>query len=118
MCIAEGIMTRRCLPLRRQCMTFEFDHRSASGAVLHYTCSFGCFDNGCLAEVFLKNTKAGSDSDSNTREAAIMCSIALQHNAPVEVLRKAALRNADGSPSTPVDRALDIVVEDTCGAAT
>jgi ribonucleoside-diphosphate reductase alpha chain len=102
-------MTRGRLPPRRGCTTFEFDHKSASGAVLHYTCSFGRFDTGRLAEVFLQNTKAGSDSDSNAREAAIMCSIALQYGAPIDVLRKAALRNANNTASTPLGHALDLI---------
>jgi hypothetical protein len=102
-------MTREHLPPRRGCATFEFDHKSASGAALHYTCSLGYFDTGRLAEVFLQNTKAGSDSDSNAREAAIMCSIALQYGAPVDVLRKAVLRNADNTASTPLGHAPDLI---------
>jgi hypothetical protein len=103
------VTTRERPPDRRSCTTFEFDHRSASGATLHYTCSYGGFADGRLSEVFLQNTKAGSDSDGNARESAIMCSIALQHGAPVEILRKAALRNADNSASTPLGHALDII---------
>jgi len=102
-------MTRERLPPRRGCATFKFDHKSASGAILHYTCGFGRFDSGRVAEVFLQNRKAGSDSDSNAREAATMYSIALQFGAPIDVLRKAALRNADNTASTPLGHVLDLI---------
>jgi len=38
---------------------------------------FGRFTDGNLAEVFITNGKAGSDSDANARDAAIITSIAL-----------------------------------------
>jgi hypothetical protein len=95
---------RERLPNRRLSVTFEFETHG-----LRYVCSHSRFADGRLAEVFLQNHKPGSQSDSNAREAAIMCSIALQYGAPVDVLRKAALRNADNTASTPLGHALDLI---------
>ena len=67
------------------------------------------FHDGRLAEIFLTNGKCGSDADEAARDNAVVCSLALQHNVPVEVIRKALLRNCDGSGSGPLTVALDII---------
>ena len=67
------------------------------------------FPDGRLAEIFLTNGKCGSDADEAARDNAVVCSLALQHNVPVEVIRKALLRNCDGSGSGPLTVALDII---------
>src|SRR5262245_41719199 len=82
-------MTRKRLPNRRSSGTFEFDVGS-----LHYACSFSRFSDGRVGELFLQNTKAGSQSDANARESAIAASLALQFGCPLETLRGAVLRNA------------------------
>jgi hypothetical protein len=97
---------REHLPSRRASVAFEFETHS-----LRYVCSYSCFADGRLAEIFLQNHKPGSQSDSNARESAIMASIALQYGAPVDVLRGAVLRNADGSASCPLGAALDLITK-------
>jgi hypothetical protein len=100
-------VTRERLPNRRPSVTFEFETYS-----LRYVCSYSCFADGRLAEIFLQNHKPGSQSDSNARESAIMASIALQYGAPIDVLRGAVLREANGSASCPLGTALDIIAGD------
>jgi hypothetical protein len=97
-------MTRERLPNRRPSITFELTANN-----LHYTCTVSHFADGRVGELFLQNTKAGSQSDANARESAIAASLALQFGCPLETLRGAVLRNADGSASTPLGRALDII---------
>jgi ribonucleoside-diphosphate reductase alpha chain len=99
-------MSREPLPHRRLAETFDFE---ISG--LHYTCTIGRYPDGRLAEIFLQNTKAGSQSDGNARESAIAASLALQFGCPSETLRGAVLRNPNGSPCTPLGAALDHVAE-------
>src|SRR5215471_2029459 len=98
---------RERLPNRRASTNFEFELQG-----FHYTGSYSQFRDGRPAEIFLQNHKAGSQSDANARESAIAASIALQYGAPLKVLRKAVLRNADGSASTPLGKVLDLIAEE------
>jgi hypothetical protein len=95
---------RERLPNRRASTTFELDVGN-----LHYTCSFSCFADGRVGELFLSNTKAGSQSDANARDSAVAASFALQFGCPVETLRCAVLRNSDGTAATPLGAALDVI---------
>ena len=94
------------LPDRRASLTFTFEL-----AGLRYTATISRFADERLAEIFLANHKAGSAADTAARDAAIACSLALQHGADVEVIRRALTRNANGNASGPLGVALDIVVE-------
>jgi ribonucleoside-diphosphate reductase alpha chain len=68
------------------------------------------FPDGRLGEIFLTNGKCGSDSDVSARDAAIVASIALQHGVPIEVLRKALMRDSQGQPAGPLGVVLDLLV--------
>ena len=92
---------RRRLPNRRRSENFA------------YTCTFSRFpDTGEIAEVFLNNHKVNSHADVSARDAAVVCSIALQGNVPIDTIRRALIRNADGTASGPLGVALDLI----CGA--
>jgi ribonucleoside-diphosphate reductase alpha chain len=80
-------------------------------AGLRYTCTIGRFSDGRVGEVFLQNHKPSSQSDSNARDAAVAASLALQFGCPLEVLRRALLRDSQGRPSTPLGAALDRIAE-------
>jgi len=95
---------RERLPDRRPCETFDFECNN-----LHYTASISRYADGRLAEIFLGNAKAGSHSDAAAKDSAVVASIAFQHGVPVETIRRALLRDARGSPSSPLGAALDIV---------
>jgi hypothetical protein len=95
-------VTRRRLPNRRAALSFALE---VGG--LHYVVSIGRFEDGSLAEVFISNGKAGSDSDTAARDSAVVASIALQYGVPLEVIRHALMRNRDGSACGPLGAALD-----------
>jgi len=97
---------RTRLPNRRACEHFNF---SCNG--LRYTASIGRFPDGSLAEIFVSNAKAGSHSDAAAKDAAVVCSIALQHGVPVETIRHALLRDPRGVASSPLGAALDLIGE-------
>jgi hypothetical protein len=100
-------MTARVrLPNRRLAETFEVEC-----AGLRYTATVGRFADGSVAELFLNNHKSNSASDANARDAAIICSLALQNGVPLETIRRALLRDAQDRPSTPLGCALDIIAE-------
>ena len=95
---------RHRLPNRRFSETFGFE---CTG--LKYTATASWFDDGRLGEVFVGNHRADSHADACAKDAAILSSIALQFGAPLDVLRRALLRDSQGSPSTPIGFALDLL---------
>jgi hypothetical protein len=98
---------RERLPNRRPSLTFEFQV-----AGLRYTCTVSCYRGGRIAELFISNHKTNSAADTAARDSAIMASIALQHGADVELLRKALCRDSHGRPSGPLGAALDRIAGD------
>ena len=95
---------RERLRNRRRSETFALELHG-----LRYLASFSRFDDSRVAEVFLQSLKPASQSDSNARDSAIAASLALQFGCPLDVLRRALLRDAQGRASTPLGVALDIV---------
>ena len=93
---------RERLPNRRPSTTFAFNcgpHR--------YVATVSNFPGtDRLAEVFL-NGRAGSDTDAAAKDSAVVASIALQYGTPVDAIRKALLRDAQGNASSPLGNALD-----------
>jgi hypothetical protein len=101
-------MTARTrLPDRRPSATFDF---AVNG--LRYTATVSYFADGRLGEIFLANHKTNSTADINARDAAIAFSIAVQHGADPEVIRRALCRNSNGSASGPLGIALDLIAAD------
>jgi ribonucleoside-diphosphate reductase alpha chain len=97
-------MSRERLRNRRRSETFTLEVNG-----LHYVASFSRFDDGRVAEVFLQDRKPASQSDANARDSAIAASLALQFGCPLDVLRRALLRDAQGRASTPLGVALDLI---------
>jgi hypothetical protein len=93
------------LPDRRASETFELE---AGG--LHYTCTVSRFSDGSLGELFLNNHRTNSDADIAARDSAIAFSIAVQHGADPEIIRKALSRDSQGRASGPLAAALDIII--------
>lgn len=46
----------------------------------------------------------------NAQDAAVVCSLALQYGVPLDVIRKALMRDSQGRPSGPLGAALDLIV--------
>ena len=93
---------RQRLPGRRLAETFELEV-----AGLRYTATFGRFPDGRIGELFLNNHKSNSTADVNARDAAIVCSIAIQFGADIETIRRALCRDTQGRASGPLGAALD-----------
>jgi ribonucleoside-diphosphate reductase alpha chain len=100
------IMTRVRLHNRRASENFSF-HCGGQ----RYTATFSTSPDGEIAEIFLSNGKTGSDSDAAARDSAVVCSIALQFGAPIDLIRKALLRDPRGVASSPLGTALDVLME-------
>lgn len=97
---------RRHLPNRRPTETFEVESQG-----LKFTASIGRFADGRVAEIFLQNHKAGSMAGINAQDAAVVCSLALQHGVPLETIRRALMRDSQGRASGPLAAALDLIME-------
>jgi hypothetical protein len=101
---------RRRLPNRRTSVTFPFRCEP-----FEYIATISRFPDGALAEIFISNGKAGSGSDTAAKDAAVVCSIALQYGVPVDVIRRALLRDPRGVASSPLGVALDLTASDAEG---
>jgi hypothetical protein len=103
---------RQRLPNRRHNESFTFELNG-----LRFTATISRFANGRISELFLNNHKAGNQSDTNARDAAIILSFALQHGADINAIRRALCRDSSGHPLSPVGAALDLLAaeqERTC----
>jgi hypothetical protein len=98
--------SRERLPNRRGCESFTFELNG-----LGFTATVSRFTDGRIGELFLNNHKAGNQSDTNARDAAIVLSFALQHGADIESLRCALCRDSQGCPLGPIAMALDLLAD-------
>jgi hypothetical protein len=98
------VALRQRLPNRRASETFTFELNG-----LRFTATVSRFADGHIAELFLNNHKAGNQTDTNARDAAILLSFALQYGADIDVIRRALCRDAQGHPLGPVAQALDLI---------
>jgi hypothetical protein len=101
---SKAITGRQRLPNRRGHELLDFEHGG-----IRYTAGVGRFEDGRPAEIFLNTAKHGTAVDTNARDAAVAASLLLQHVCPLETLRRALTRNADGSASGALARALDLL---------
>jgi hypothetical protein len=74
---------------------------------LPFTVGISKYADGRVAEVFINNHKAGSAAGIMASDLAVVCSIALQYGVPIEVIRNALSRDAQGKASSPLGAALD-----------
>jgi hypothetical protein len=79
---------REHLPSRRASTTFDFEC-----ADLRYVCSYSCYADGRIGELFLGNHKSNSAADTSARE----------------VVRRALCRDSNGKANSPLGTALDFI---------
>ena len=96
--------SRLRLPNRRESITFDVD---AFG--LTFTVTASRFDDGTIAETFIRNHKADSAAGIMASDYAIAASLAFQFGCPAETLRKALSRDAQGRATGPLGIALDLL---------
>ncbi len=102
-----GLTLRERLPDRRGCEGFDVE---ALGLRFHAT--VGRFADGRVSEVFITNHKAGSMAGILASDSAVLCSLALQYGVPLDVIRKALMRDARGNASGPLGVVLDQLAEE------
>ena len=95
-------MNRRRLTDRRLAETFQLE---VGGQ--RYTCTVGRFADDSIGELFLDSFKSNSTADTSARDSAITFSIAVQHGADPEAIRRALCRDGQGRATGPLGTALD-----------
>jgi hypothetical protein len=99
---------RSRLPNRREHELVTF--QTADG--FRYTAGLGYFADGQLGEIFLNADKVGTAIETAARDSAVVASLALQHGASPEAIRRALSRNENGEASGPLGALLDLLVAD------
>jgi hypothetical protein len=79
---------RERLPNRRLHWLYRFE---CDGQI--YTGGIGRFEDGRIAEIFINGAKVGTAAETNAQDAAIVASLALQHDCPIETIRHALARS-------------------------
>jgi hypothetical protein len=100
----EAMGARERLRNRRGAETIALEF-----AGLRYVVTVGRYDDGRLAECFIRNHKNNSAADVNARDAGILLSLCLQHGCPAETIARAISRNSDGSASGVIGAVLDLI---------
>jgi hypothetical protein len=99
---------RNRLPNRRPAESFEVE---VEGLV--YIATIGRFTDGTIGELFLSSHRVNSSADTAARDSGVVLSIALQHGADLETIRRALCRDSQGRASGPLGAALDIIMAST-----
>jgi hypothetical protein len=98
---------RNRLPDRRGCELIDFESMG-----LRFTAGVGHYPDGRVGEIFIDNHKAGSAIGTRVRDSAIVLSLAIQHGADLESIRRALGRNGDGHALGPLGVVLDLLVQE------
>jgi ribonucleoside-diphosphate reductase alpha chain len=93
---------RRRLRNRRASITFDVE---AFG--LMFTVTASRFDDGTIAETFIRNHKCTSAAGIMASDSAVAASLALQYGCPAEILARALSRDSANRPTGPLGIALD-----------
>lgn len=83
---------RHRLPNRRRCEFIDTQFRGRK-----YTIVVNRFTNGKIGEIFIEPTKTGTDLSEDSRDSAIIVSVALQFRTPLEALLDTVLANNGGA---------------------
>jgi hypothetical protein len=98
------------LPPRRHAETFEFIHEGHRYQVtLGFYMEADGVTPGRLGEIFMNAGKIGTALDIAVRDTAIAVSIALQHGADPEALRRAFLRDGAGRAEGVFGKLFDLM---------
>lgn len=99
-------MSRQTLPFRRSHEAFNFYHWQQK-----FIAGIGHDDRGNIREIWLNSGKTGTQAETLARDSAVLLSLALQHNVPLDAMRKAIMRDLDGKASGPIGKLLDLLAD-------
>ena len=102
---------RETMPQRRRSFNVEFTHEYELGKPFRYRATVGLYPDGRVGELFLNFQRHHTPMDAMAQDAAIAMSLALQYGCPLDILRGALSRDAEGYAASPFGHLLDKVVE-------
>ena len=102
----DHVHVRKRLPNRRAATSFDFEQNR-----IRFVATYSPFADGGVGEIFISSHKAGSHLNAYVRDLGVAASLALQFGCSLDTLRRALLRNADGSPATPLGAAIDAITD-------
>jgi hypothetical protein len=91
--------------------TFELRHGNMNAT---FMITLGRYPDGTIGEVFISGAKAGSEFEAIARDGAVLLSIALQYGVPLETIRHAITREANGNPSTIIGAVVEQIAIFKC----
>jgi hypothetical protein len=101
-------MTRQTLPQRRPHEVFDFYHWDRK-----FIAGIGrAYPDGPVREVWINTGRSGEQMETLARDSAVLLSLALQYDVPLEAIRKAMMRDMDGSASGPMGALVDRLFDD------
>jgi len=95
---------RRELPMRRRCETFDLPF---GGLAKSHMVTIGFYNDGTPGEVFINGGKSGEQVEAIARDGAVLLSMALQYGVPLDTVRHAITRDAQGAPSSIIGAVVD-----------
>lgn len=96
---------RQTLPQRRAHEVFSFEHWGQ-----RFHAGIGrASPSAPIQEVWINTGKSGTQAETLARDSAVILSIALQYGVPLDDLRHAIMRDANGSASGPIGALLDLL---------
>jgi hypothetical protein len=99
---------RQRLPNRRPCSSLVFRHNGGP-----YNLTIGFYADGRVGETFIDGPRIGSEVAHLVHDVAMLISIAIQYQVPVEVVRGAVSRTeVTGSAHSIAGAVLDIVASE------
>src|SRR5262245_45166815 len=96
----DQVHARKRLPNRRAATSSDFEHNG-----IGFVTTYLHFADGGIGEIFISTHKPGSHLNACVRDLSLAASLALQ-GCSLDTLRRAPLRNADGSLATALGAAL------------
>jgi hypothetical protein len=95
---------RQHLPNRRHHEVFDFYHWGRK-----FIAGIGRATNYDIREIWINSGRSGEQMETLARDCAVLISLGLQHGVPLSTMRRACMRNLDGSPTGPVGALLDLI---------
>ena len=106
-CSAVGITATGNAPVLTLCRRLIEAGHDPAARLEAYRGTTLCLRVRSIGELFLSSDRSNSAADTNARDAVIAFSIAVQHGADPEAIRRALSRDSRGRASGPLGAALD-----------
>lgn len=95
---------RRVLPERRRSQTFNIQF---GGISRPHTVTVSLYPDDSPGEVFISSGRSGEMVEAIARDGAILISLCLQHNVPLDTIQRALTRDDRNAPTSIIGVVID-----------